>query len=85
MTTITSLFLYSDSSAEVTIKEETGESTTLKLSPEKFKDMSLDQRFEAVKERANRYISCVEGVNIPFVLIDKTVENEVVSDLPFKE
>jgi len=78
-TLITSLFLYTDNSAEVTIKEESGESTTLKLSPDKFKDMTLDQRFEAVKERAERYISCVEGVNIPFVL------KEVDSDLRFKE
>lgn len=59
-TIITSLFLYTDGSVEIKIKEPSGEETEFKLSKEKFTGMDMDARYAAAKQRAASYIACLE-------------------------
>lgn len=59
-TIITSLFLYTDGSVEIKIKESSGEETTFTLSAEKFTGMDMDARYAAAKQRAASYIACLE-------------------------
>lgn len=90
-TIITSLFLYTDGSVEIKIKEPSGEETTFKLSAEKFTGMDMDARYVAAKQRAASYIACLEKEDMtdpeyrPFPMVIKGTYDPICPPLPFQE